>query len=266
MKFKLDHDYHIHSNLSTCSRDPEQTTERILQYAKDNGLSKICLTDHYWDNQVPGASTWYAPQDFEHISKAKPLPQAKGIDFLFGCETEIDKNFTLGLPKSRFNDFDFIIIPTTHMHFKGVTISEEDAASNERRAQLWIERFEALLNMDLPFSKVGIAHLACGLLNNKSHEDYLSTLNMISSDDMERLFKKAARLGCGIEINCSDMSFSENETDTVLRPFRIARECGCKFYLGSDVHRHTSFSQRIETLKKAIDMLDLKENDKFYIH
>ena len=39
MKFQIDHDYHIHSKLSSCSRDPEQTNERILQYAKENGLS-----------------------------------------------------------------------------------------------------------------------------------------------------------------------------------------------------------------------------------
>lgn len=49
MKFKVDHDLHIHSHLSSCSRDPEQTPERILQYAKENGFKTVCLTDHYWD-------------------------------------------------------------------------------------------------------------------------------------------------------------------------------------------------------------------------
>ena len=38
MRFTVDHDYHIHSTLSSCSNDPAQSTERILQYAKDNGL------------------------------------------------------------------------------------------------------------------------------------------------------------------------------------------------------------------------------------
>ena len=90
MRFTFDHDLHIHSYLSSCSRDPEQTPERILQYAKDEGLNTICLTDHYWDSAVEGPSKWYAPQDFEHISQAKPLPQSDGIRFLFGCETEYD--------------------------------------------------------------------------------------------------------------------------------------------------------------------------------
>ena len=38
MKYIYDHDLHIHSKISACSNDPEQTCERILQYAKENNL------------------------------------------------------------------------------------------------------------------------------------------------------------------------------------------------------------------------------------
>ena len=103
MKYIIDNDLHIHSKLSACSNDEGQTTERILQYAKDNGLKTICLADHFWDETVKGASGWYMPQDFAHISKAKPLPQADGIRFLFGCETELNKDLTLGLSKDMMN-------------------------------------------------------------------------------------------------------------------------------------------------------------------
>ena len=68
MEYKIDHDLHIHSQLSKCSSDPEQNKENIFKYAEDNGLSTICITDHYWDRTQPGASEWYRPQDFEHIS------------------------------------------------------------------------------------------------------------------------------------------------------------------------------------------------------
>lgn len=47
MKFKIDHDLHIHSYISECSSDVLQTADRILQYAKDNHLSTVCLTDHF---------------------------------------------------------------------------------------------------------------------------------------------------------------------------------------------------------------------------
>ena len=79
MRYVFDNDYHIHSQLSSCSRDPEQTTERILQYAKDNKLGSIVLADHYWDDAVPGASGWYQKQNTPHITQSRPLPQADGI-------------------------------------------------------------------------------------------------------------------------------------------------------------------------------------------
>lgn len=265
MRFGFDHDYHIHSGLSSCSNDPEQTPERLLAYAKENGLTSICITDHFWDSAVPGASNWYAPQDFEHISQSKPLPEAEGIDFLFGCETDMDKFLTLGVAPETMEKLDFIVIPTTHLHMTGWTLSEEDAASLKRRSELWVTRLEALLNMDLPFHKVGLAHLACPLLAKSSREDYLTVLDQISDEDMERLFKKAAELGVGIELNSSDMEFSDEEADTVLRMFRIAKKCGCKFYCGSDAHHPKRLDEAKEIYERAIDYLGLEESDKFHI-
>lgn len=265
MKFKIDHDYHIHSQLSSCSRDPEQTPDRILQYAKENGLSRICLTDHYWDSAVDGASQWYRPQDFDHIAKAMPLPQDEEVEFLFGCETDMDKLMTVGIPAARFDEFDFIIIPTTHLHMTGFTISNEDAESNERRAQLWVERLDALLHKSLPFGKIGLAHLVCGLIKRESREEYLNVLSLIPDAEMERLFTMAAELGCGIELNQSDMSFGDDEADVVLRPFRIAKSCGCKFYLGSDAHHPTQFKKSKGVFERAVTLLDLKESDKFHV-
>ena len=264
MKFVVDHDYHIHSFLSECSSDPEQNTGRILQYAKENGLSRICLTDHYWDTAVDGASKWYQPQNFEHISKALPLPQDTRVQFFFGCETDMDQYTTVGIPKERWDDFSFIIIPTTHLQMRGFTIAEEDANSHKRRAQLWIDRLDAVLDMDLPFEKVGIAHLACRLIDNRSRADYLHTLRLIPSAEMERLFVKAATRSCGIELNQSDMSFSDEEADEVLRPFRIAKACGCKFYLGSDAHHPSTFQNAKKIFQRAVDLLSLTENDKFF--
>jgi histidinol phosphatase-like PHP family hydrolase len=265
MKFTIDHDYHIHSHISSCSSDPEQTKARILQYAKENGLSTVCLTDHYWDSAVPGASNWYSSQNFEHISKAKPLPQDNEVKFLFGCETDLDKFLTVGIPKERYSDFDFIIIPTTHLHMVGFTITKEDAQSNEKIAELWVKRLDAIMNISLPFGKIGIAHLVCSLLNTKSRKDYLETLDMIPSSEIKRIFTKAAELGLGIELNQTDMTFSDKEADTVLRPFRIAKSCGCKFYLGSDAHHPAEFTNTKKIFERAVSLLDLSEDDKFHI-
>ena len=135
MKFTYDHDLHIHSQISSCSQHPEQTAENILAYAKKNGLKTLCLTDHYWDERVEGPSSWYAPQNTAHIKNALPLPKADGIRFLFGCETEMRADMTLGISRERFDEFDFVIIPTTHMHMKEFTVPEEAAGKPEALAR-----------------------------------------------------------------------------------------------------------------------------------
>ena len=265
MRYLIDHDYHIHSGLSSCSNDPMQTPDCILAYAKERGLKRICITDHYWDSAVPGASNWYKPQDFTHISKSLPLPTAEGIDFIFGAETDMDRNNVIGTPISRFNDFSFVIIPTTHMHMPGFTVTHECYHKRDEVAKLWVKRLDALLSMDLPFGKIGIAHPACSLIHHASREDYIETLKLIPSDEMERVFTCAARVGVGIEINQYDMRFSDNEADDVLRMFKIAKACGCKFYLGSDAHHPKDFLTTEVNFNRAIDMLSLTEDDKFHI-
>lgn len=264
MKFTFDHDFHIHSKLSLCSNHPEQTAENILEYAKKNNLKRICITDHFWDENVVGASGWYARQNFEHISKILPLPKTDGIEFLFGAETEFTKELTVGVSKEKFEDFDFVIIPTTHLHMIGYTISEADCATAESRAKVWLYKLEALLDMDLPFHKIGIAHLAANLIA-PTREEYLKVLDLLPSDALQKLFKKAALLGVGIELNHSDMSFRDGEADTVLRIFKIAKQAGCKFYLGTDAHTPKTFINAKEIFERAIDLLGLEETDKFHI-
>jgi len=269
MRYKVDHDLHIHTQLSSCSNDPEQNAQALLDYAKANGLSRICVTDHYWDREVKGASDWYKPQDFDHISEIKPLPQSEGIEFLFGAETEFTKDLRVAMPRSRYGDFDFVIIPTTHLHMNGLTIAQSDVDSpdtNIIRARLWVSRLEGLLSQDLPFHKIGIAHLACGLNNNRgTFEDYLCTINAIPDADMERLFALAAERGCGIELNQDDILRMMKATDEVCRMFRIAKGMGCKFYMGSDAHHPKSLIFAKERFEYAVDTLGLCESDKFII-
>ena len=58
MKFTYDHDYHIHSTVSRCCRDENQTPEAILRYAEKNNFSSICLTNHFWDERVSSEAEW----------------------------------------------------------------------------------------------------------------------------------------------------------------------------------------------------------------
>ena len=263
MRYLIDHDFHIHSRLSTCSRHPEQTPERILQYAKDFGLKKIVITDHYWDRSIPCGNGWYVPQDFEHISQSKPLPKADGIEFLFGCEGEVDVNYTLSIPKENFDKFDFMVIPTTHMQTPGFNIPEEDAKTPEGKAKAWADRINAVLDMDLPFHKIGLAHPVCYLIAGCKEAEYLATMKALSNAEIARTFAKAAKVGIGIELNADDFSRDFVELPYVLRVFQIAKDCGCKFYLASDAHTPDQLDIATQRFNRAIDLLGLTEDDKF---
>ena len=259
MKFQIDHDLHIHSHLSSCSHDENQTPESILAYARKEGLKKIAITDHFWDEKVDGASEWYAPQNFEHVSSSLPLPKEDGISFLFGCESEMDKFFTLGISRERLNSFDFIIIPTSHLHMSGFTI-DENLTSAEERAKYYMERCHRLLDYDLPFHKIGLAHFTCGLMARNCEGTRDDILSYISDGEFAELFTKAAKCGIGIELNTA---ISDATNPSALRPYLIAKECGCKFYLGSDAHSVKDFALSRQRFSSMIDALGLTEEDKF---
>jgi len=267
MRYVIDNDLHIHSQLSICSDDPEQTGENILKYAKKNNLKTICLTDHYWDQNVPlntAVNWWYEKQNHEHISRALPLPQDDEVSFLFGCEADMDSDERIGVSNSRYDDFGFIIVSTTHFHH--MTGPKWEDRSPEELAKRWIERFEAVMNSDLPFGKVGIAHLTCDLIA-KTKEDYLKVLDLLPEEKLNELFSRAAAIGLGIELNIGQdvFDYEKQEIETVMRMYHIAKQNGCKFYFGSDAHIPMEFEGAIERFNKIIDILNLTEDDKFII-
>ena len=262
MKYQIDHDLHIHSFLSKCAKNPDQTPQRILDGAKAAGIHTICLTNHFWDEEVPGASAWYSEQNYPHICKDLPLPTAEGFSFHFGCETDLNQDLTLGLSEGKYDAFDFIIVPTTHFHMSA-NLLPEDKDTVEKRVKAYINRMEALLAMPLPFRKVGLAHPACSLIHKDSREGYLDTMAALPEDALRFLFAKAAKLGMGIELNFSDMNYTPEEESIVLRLFRIAKEEGCLFYLGSDIHTPNDYSRIKPVWERAVDALGLTEADKF---
>lgn len=268
MRYQIDHDFHIHSYLSECSSDPAESPAAILAYARENGMRHVVLTDHFWDESVPGASNWYKPQNYPHIAQALPLPQAPGTTFHFGCETDMDRFCTVGLSRANMDRFDFIVIPTTHLHMRDLTIAVEDQGSHEARARVYVEHFDALLEKDYPFEKIGLAHITCPLIAGMAHEgvaweEHLEILDLVDDATYRRLFEKTARVGMGVELNIEIFRYDEKTLPRVLRPYFIARECGCRFYLGSDAHHPADLASAPACFARMVDLLDLHEEDKF---
>ncbi len=259
MRYIADHDFHIHSTVSACCHDPNQTPNAILEYAKKNNYKKICLTNHFWDEAVESVAKWHETQQYKSVASVLPLPADSDVHFCFGVETDMDYNFTLGIGRERFDSFDFVVIPTTHLHLVGHTVKNKITTPVEG-AQYWINRFRALLDNQLPWHKVGIAHLTCGHIFGDRTPEVIRT---ISDEILYDLFNNCAEKGVGIELNIKSLSLSQETKPIILRPYYIAKDCGCKFYLGSDSHRNQALNQAKDNFENIITLLDLKESDKF---
>ena len=270
MKYILNQDYHIHSSRSLCSGDETWVPERILQQAEESGLTDICLTDHHWDEKVPLLDTapddFYRIQNWDHIRTVLPLPQSDKVRFHFGCEIDMDMNYNIGMSKESMDRFEFIIIPTTHLHMMGLTIDEKHD-STEGRAKVYVERLDALLDKDLPWHKIGIAHITSALIGKNHRQNFahhLEILDSIPDETFERIFKKIAELGAGVELNIFFPKYSEEQLDSVMRPYIIAKKMGCKFYCGSDAHRLKEMAASFDRkFKPVVEYLELTEDDKF---
>ena len=262
MKYSIDHDYHIHSCLSPCSQDPAQNPNAILNYALQNGFKKICLTDHFWDDAIAGASEWYKPQNLAHIKKSLPLPQTDGVQFFFGAETDMDRFMTVGCSLKTLEELDFLIVSTTHLHMKGFTYSDQDN-SLEGKINLWEKRLHALLDNDLPWHKIGLAHITTHLIENHIDTDHVTLYSKISEQTYGKAFSRCAEKGIGVELNFNSFSYDGERLKTILRPYFIAKDCGCKFYFGSDAHHPDKLSCAKANFENIVNLLDLTENDRF---
>ncbi len=260
MRFKIDHDLHIHTKLSFCSMKPEQTPENILKYGEKHGYKTLCLTDHMWDTaRIPTDDDFYKNQTYEYICGSLPLPQSDKVKMLFGCETDLNKDMVLGVSSEVMDKLDFIIIPLNHFHMGGFTC--RGGESSEELAKLVIDRFDGVLDMDLPFHKIGIAHFSDACIGAR----YWNALKMIPDSEYRRIFAKAADRGIGIELNMELSDLKGDYKDTILMPYFFAKDAGCKFYLGSDIHSQRKVPDLPEIFDIVVDTLDLKESDKFII-
>ena len=271
MRYIVDHDLHIHSFGSMCSKAPEQTPERILQYAVDEGYTTVCLTDHFWDETVPmlqggWGPDFYTSQNWEHIRKQLPLPQKEGIRFLFGAEVDMTLDGTVGISSARLAAMDFLLISISHFHCTDFTIRSEDAATAEGKARVLLDKLEQLLDMPLPWHKISLAHLVGQKVSGGDPDFHCQVIRLLMTERLTALFKKAAALGVGIELNTATFSFGNDaEQEAVTAFYAHAKECGCKFTFGSDAHAPFQWEHHRQRAQAMADALGLTEKDIFRI-
>jgi histidinol phosphatase-like PHP family hydrolase len=233
--FPIDHDLHCHTFVSGCSLDPKQNPDAILAFAKANGYTTLCFADHFWDETVPDPSRDYRRQTFELMKGILPLPTVPGVRAAFGCETEWCGGGKIGIAPERHGAFEFIVVPPNHFHMRPF-VRPLDCNTPEQVADLLVTRLEELQAVSLPWEKVGIAHLNCGLVYREGEP--ADVFDAVPEDRFRAAMRFFADHGAGIELNCSsfDTPAFRHRPESSFRLFRMAKDEGCRFYLASDAH------------------------------
>lgn len=265
MKMNWRHDYHVHSRLSKCAAEhTDQTPENIYAFALAHGYDSICLTDHMWDAAVPGASHWYESQTEEWVRQSLPLPEGD-IPFFFGCEGEFVGGDRLSVSPEALARMDFVPVALNHFHMPAY-VSPEQLETPQMAADLFASRLEDFSRLDLPWEKIGIAHPTCKLI--VGHHTEYTPFDVFDRFDLERMrpvFRDFAAKGAGIELNGSSLALFRDAPESVARIFVLARDCGCKFYCGSDAHSLRELASVEQSSAPVVEYLELREEDRYRI-
>ena len=123
----ITHDIHTHNLFSGCSYDPAATTANCVKKAMELGHTVYGISNHLWDESVPGASTWYRGQPISYGAEMKyAIPRDTGsMKLLFGVETEYcGMTDTLGMRAEHAGVFDYVLVPHSHTHMRNFVIAE----------------------------------------------------------------------------------------------------------------------------------------------
>ena len=140
---KILHDIHTHNVFSACCDDKTASTAAYLEKEASLGMKIFGLSNHLWDERVPGASSWYKNQPILKAEEAKHAFSlaAPGMRVLFGCETEYYAcRDLLGMSAEGAEHFDYLLIPHSHLHMRNEVMSDfpEILEAREKVRALWM--------------------------------------------------------------------------------------------------------------------------------
>lgn len=259
----IDHDLHMHSFLSRCCKTPWISfPENMIARAAAAGMKTIGFSDHMWDSAVPGATAWYAPQNFIYISQIRRLlpPDTRGVRILFGCETEMRGDGAPCITPEVAAQFDFVLMPHSHLHIKGIL--PPSCRTPQQIADFMVDRFLRSLELDYV---TGIPHsFVPG--NDQSLADQV--VACISDRQLHDCFGRAAERRIGIEVTTNFFPSlkppdqRQYHDETYLRILTVARQVGCCFYLGSDAHN----VDRVGTTRRLAPFLNQLDITPAHLH
>lgn len=223
MGLTIEHDLHIHSNLSLCAR-AEMTFENIASAARSRGFAVIGVCDH---TDVVG--DWERERRLlRNFDLARRAARGSGLRILVGSEVTMLAPGKVAISADTARQLDYVSVATNHYHLPEVQHPCDRTARGYARHHL--EILESICDLDWadivahPFLSGFIKDVQFG------QEEFFQAI------DEERLKELLARLGkrnIRLELN---PRVPAERTDFFRRVVEMGREAGVRFSLGSDAH------------------------------
>ena len=263
---KLNHDFHIHT-VHSFDADANATVNGYVEVAEKTGITKLGFAEHFWDEKIEGAFPFYRQMSFEHTSiTKKEIEECKNSDIklYFGCEVEYNPSLKApAITEETAQKFDYIIVPNSHSH---ETMPKEYYDNKKRHLDFIMDAYNNIVNCSLNRYITAIAH-PFSLVRCPYPCDDL--IDMVSDDEFKKMFFNTAEKEIAIEINASSVNESImksgciDESSSLLRMFRLAKDAGCRFIFGSDAHYLSYFGDLnyVELINRVAENLEIKEKD-----
>ena len=261
----ITHDFHLHTNLSLCAK-PEATLAMYAQKAAELGLTKMAITNHMWDHAIPDWQReenveFYEVQDFPYVAAIRDeIDQANhgSVHFLFGCEAEYSfENRRPAISPDVAEQMEVLLIPNSHTH---LTMPKTYYEPHRKHIEYMIDAFMDIVHSDVAQYVTAIPHPFMAVCC--PYDNHL-LLNEIKDDEFKRCFTAAAEKGIALEINpnfIKNRSLSAVYDDPIFRMYRIGKECGCQFTVGTDAHGESGHDH-FALVYLMCELLELREED-----
>jgi len=258
----ITHDLHLHTGLSLCA-PREAKFEDFIEPALKMGLKKIGISNHFWHEDIPPLyeDGYFIIQNYKYIAtEADAIRREKRINISFGCEAEY--NYVMGdvaMPEECAERFDHILVAHSHTH---LIMPRELAEDPARHMQFLMKSYADIIRGKLSKYITAIAHPFDPICTPL--EIVWKMYDTVTDDDFRFLLDETAERGIAYELNVGGHSLKTREDFEklpVLRPARLAKECGCKFTFGSDAHSAPEFTYYKENAELLADILSLTDDD-----
>ncbi len=231
-------DIHVHAAISLCAQATADPI-KYIEYGPVNGLKTIGFSNHYWDEDVNGASPWYKNQNTEHIMQINSQLGDRSsfpIKVLIGCETEY-ANHMLAITPKKAEMLDYVLVPHSHTHMRGFVLPAGYEAP-EKHADYLVQSFYEVATHKMAKDYItGIVHpfFPCG----EKPDSVSRILGNISDAQFYECACAAKENNIDIELNTSCLKTILDDNDAMAEYKRFFTQCkraGCRFFGGSDKH------------------------------